>query len=96
MSAGPSSVALPYAGYGFDRQLLRRAVARARRLGWATVARDAGRAEARRAGALAELLVVENAGAPAGPCWALDAQAYALEVRAALLDYAARTIRYAA
>lgn len=92
MSAGPSGVALPHPSYGFDRQLLRRAVARARRLGWSTVAREAGRAEARRARALAELCVVENAGAPDRACWALDAQAYALEVQAALLDYAARAV----
>ena len=94
MSAGPQGVALPHPSYGLEPQLLRRAVARARRLGWSTVAREAGRVEARRASAIAELCVVENAGAPAGPCWALDAQAYALEVQAALLDYAARIIRY--
>jgi hypothetical protein len=88
MSAGLQGVPLPPACYGFDRQLLRRAVARARRLGWATVAREAGRLEARRAVAIRELGVVENAG---GCCWALYNQAEALEAGAALLDYAART-----
>ena len=80
-------IPVPYHGYEFSPQLLRRAVLRALRIGWSTVARESGRLEARRLAALAEVGVIENAG---GNAYAFYNRADSCESGAVLLDYAAR------
>lgn len=86
------AVPLPYAGYDLSPAVLRAAVARARRLGWVTVAREAGKKEAQRMAAIDRAIEAERAGLPHYVADRHQSRADGCEIGAALLNYAARVV----